>query len=851
MKIKVRLTGWFLASLAAGVTHAFAVNYSVVHSFGILTNVSGFQPQSALVQDASGTLYGVTSVNDGNVQGSVFKIKPDGTGFQVLKGFSPTVNFTNSDGANPVGSLALSGATLYGTTSAGGTGGSGNIFSINTDGTGFAVLTNLPSAQPALTNTLGAYPYGGLILSGSTLYGTTHGGGAGGSGTIFSISTSGGGFTVLKAFSAVGGLGQNGDGADPDGSLVMAGGILYGTAVNGGSNAYGSIYALNPATMAYSVIYTFLGGSDGGNPHSGLCYSNGWLYGTAAGGGSAFSGTVYMLNLSGSIFHTIYTFSGGNDGSTPYGGVILAGATLYGTTYGGGPDRAGNTLGFGTVFAVNTNGSGFTNLFQFDGGASGANPQATLIFSGNALYGSTGGVYGEQDTAGGNGTLFAVNTNGGFTNIYTFKYTDAAQPWSGLVVSNHTLFGTTYGGGASGQGAIYKVNTDGTGYAIIKSFSAFGYDAAAPDFTASTNFDGANPGGDIAVSGNTLYGAAFYGGNYGYGTLYSVNMDGTGFTNLHNFTGGSDGAYPKGGLVLANGMLYGTASGGGSNEGVVFAISPNGAGFTVLKTFSATVNYTNADGAAPYAGLAASGNTLFGATYYGGGHGYGSVFALNASTKAFVNLHSFTGGSDGAYPYAGLLLSGNWLYGVAVGGGTNNTGSVFMVTTNASSFIAVKNFSADPSRTNADGANPYAGLALYGNSIYGTTGNGGANGAGTLFSVNTNGSGATFAALVNFAATNGANPYGRMVFSGNALYGTTLAGGNVGDGTVFSLTLFPLIPLTITQAGPNVILTWSDPNYSLISSPTLDGIYTNVPNATSPYTNAITGTQQFFELEAP
>jgi uncharacterized repeat protein (TIGR03803 family) len=147
-----------------------------------------------------------------------------------------------------------------------------------------------------------------------------------------------------------------------------------------------------------------------------------------------------------------------------------------------------------------------------------------------------------------------------------------------------------------------------------------------------TNSDGANPYAGLILSGNTLYGTTSFGGNSGNGIVFAVNTDGTGFTNLYNFTGGNDGANPYAGLILSGNTLYGTTDGGGSSDdGTVFAVNTDGTGFTNLYTFIG-----GNDGAAPAAGLILSGNTLYGTAYYGGSSDDGTVFSL--MVNAVVSL---------------------------------------------------------------------------------------------------------------------------------------------------------------------------------------------------------------------
>src|ERR1017187_4238712 len=156
-------------------------------------------------------------------------------------------------------------------------------------------------------------------------------------------------------------------------------------------------------------------------------------------------------------------------------------------------------------------------------------------------------------------------------------------------------------------------------------------------FTATSNFinsDGANPRAGLILLGNTLYGTAFNGGSSGFGTVFAVNTNGTGFTNLYNFTVtsgpfniNSDGAEPSAGLILSGNTLYGTASlGGGSGNGTVFAVNTDGMDFTNLHGFTApnAANFTfNSDGATPFGSLILSGNTLYGTAAYGGSSGNG------------------------------------------------------------------------------------------------------------------------------------------------------------------------------------------------------------------------------------
>jgi len=419
-----------------------------------------------------------------------------------------------------------------------------------------------------------------------------------------------------------------------------------------------------------------------------------------------------------------------------------------------------------------------------------------------------------------------------YTNFYGFSYayessgssigtnSDGANPVGGLCLLGNTLYGTANNGGISGSGTVFKVQLDGSGFTNLHNFSGL---------------DGANPQASLVLSGHTLYGSTYAGGSGSNGTVFAVNTDGTGFTNLHSFSTlsavahlvpatNSDGAHPNG-LTLVGNTLFGTAAAGGApGNGTVFAVNTDGTGFTNLYIFSSgsgTLNLKNNDGAEPEAGLVLISNTLYGTTERGGASGSGSVFALHPDGTDFTNLHSFSGTasvatkSDGADPQAGLALAGNTLYGTTASGGAWGHGAVFALNLDGTNPHLLYSFTG----TNGDGVGPSAGLALSGNTLYGSTGGGGSSSDGILFAINTDGTG--FTNLYSFTIDNDYPPGPNLILGGNHLYGT--AAGIIGvsfgtpptvgllgsPGSVFSFAL-PVTPpqLAITRSGTNVILTW-------------------------------------------
>ncbi len=283
------------------------------------------------------------------------------------------------------------------------------------------------------------------------------------------------------------------------------------------------------------------------------------------------------------------------------------------------------------------------------------------------------------------------------------------------------------------------------------------------------NNEGVSPTGSLVLSSNTLYGTTYFGGNFNAGTVFKINTDGTGFTNIYTFTLGSDEENPNSGVILSGNILYGTTYG---SPGTIFKVNTDGTGFTNVY----------APGNRP-SSLILSGNTLYGTTSTGGDFTWGAVFKINIDGSGFTNFYNFTqplgfGGSsgtngDGAAPYAGLILSGNRLYGTASSGGTNGFGTVFAVNTDGASFTTLYNFTAYQDyldyQTNSDGANPMTALILSGNVLYGTTSIGGSSGFGygTVFAVNTDGSG--FMNLHSFSYLDGFNSQGALIFLNNKL----------------------------------------------------------------------------------
>lgn len=382
----------------------------------------------------------------------------------------------------------------------------------------------------------------------------------------------------------------------------------------------------------------------------------------------------------------------------------------------------------------------FSTLASFNG-SNGAYPYYMSL-----VQGSDGNFYGTTLAGGTNssdlcpwgpacGTVFKIAPDGRLTTLYSFcsqpSCTDGANPWAELAPGRDgNFYGTTNNGGptsnCSGCGTVFKITLAG----VLTTLYNF---CSQPNCT-----DGEAPEGALVQgSDGSFYGTTYYGGTYGYGTVFKISPVGS-LTTLYSFCAlsvCSDGELPLAGLVQASdGYLYGTTTGGGTNgnHGTVFKINPTappGQGMTLLYSFCGQPNCS--DGNGPYAPLMqASDGNFYGTSAGGGVYGDGTVFKMTAQ-GTLTTLHNFQGyPTDGEWPTAGLVQGrdGN-LYGTTFMAGVHNNGAVFKITT-AGTLTLLHSFDS------RDGAGPLGGLVQTPTGFfYGTTYGGGANNDGTVFSL--------------------------------------------------------------------------------------------------------------------
>ncbi len=360
--------------------------------------------------------------------------------------------------------------------------------------------------------------YGTLIFDPSgNLYGTTTGG-FGSNGEVYELAhgSSGWSETVLHTFSG-------NDGIAPEGGLVRdAAGNLYGTTSRGGTSDRGTVYELSPTSGGWSetILYSFTGGADGASPEGTLALdAAGNLYGVATFGGGSNNGVVFKLapDSGGWTQSVLYSFTGGNDGGQPLAGVMLDPAgNLYGTA------SQVNNDDTGVVFKLSPNSTGWTEttLYSFTNGNDGGDPEAPLTRDAAGNLYSTGNAGG----TGNAGVVFklhpGVNAPPSLpaawtdTVLYSFSGGDDGNGANTGVVFDQAgnLYGATSQGGSGGFGVVYQLTPGSTGWSenVLYAFTG-GADGGFPESTV------------LLDSAGNIYGTAIAGGQR-CGVVYQITQ---------------------------------------------------------------------------------------------------------------------------------------------------------------------------------------------------------------------------------------------------------------------------------------------------------------------------------------
>lgn len=370
-------------------------------------------------------------------------------------------------------------------------------------------------------------------------------------------------------------------------------------------------------------------------------------------------------------FNSLASFNRTN-GANPYYTYLAQGldGNLYATASAGGANNDGD------VFRITTAGT-LTDIYAFCSLSACADGTAP---SGGLLLTPSGYFYGTTFSGGASnaGSVFKLSPSHVLTTLHSFDSTDGANIYFGLMqATNGNFYGYGTGGGSGSSGTIFEITPAGV-FTLLHSFDAS---------------DGRYPNGVLVEGTNgILYGSTYQGGGHGLGTVFEITLAGK-FTSLYDFTGGADGGSPADAFIQAsNGLFYGTTSTGGANgQGTVFSMTPAGK-ITTLYSFCAMSGCT--DSGYSYGRLVqATDGNLYGTTLVGGAHNAGSIFRITPAGK-FTSLYSFCAKvskqvcTDGQSPYEGLTQATNGvLYGTTYAGGTTNQGTVFSLSAGLKPFV--------------------------------------------------------------------------------------------------------------------------------------------------------------------
>lgn len=779
--------------------------FELLHEFDCLDPTNGCNPAADLIEGSDGALYGTTSDGGGLFRGAVFRIQKDGTGFGLVHSFA--ICATNS--CVPGGVFEGTDGALYGTTQRGGAFREGEVFRVNKDGTGYTVLHAFRCSVAGE----GCYPSSGdragvVEAADGRLYGTTDRGGAADDGILFGLDKDGTGFDVLHEFDCA--TVPASISCRANGGLIQASnGALYGT-----TQTRSRVYRIETDGTGFAVVND-LGGEAFG-PQTGVIEgSDGALYGSARTGGDFTDGVLFRVNPDGTGFSVVHSFECGDastDGCLPTTGLFEG---TDGRLYGTATARSPLSLDNGLVFGLDKDGTGFSTVHAFRCGGQGCLSQGPLLeASDGALYGTTSG-----GGASGAGVLFRIGQDGsGFSVLHEFECsaTSGCIPsldggglpnGGGLIEARDgALYGTTSRGGAFNTGTLFTIRKDGTGLAFIHSFECIaGRFSCAPAVRLLEGSDGA------------LYGTVLRDRADAPGAVFRIEKDGTGYTVLHSMTCASDGCNPQGGLMEgSDGALYGVnPSNGPLGAGTAFRIERDGSGFAVLRSFQVAAD----DGAGPNGGLTeGSDGMLYGVTRNGGASFTGTIYGMNKDGTGFSLLHSLDCNTDGCRP-TGRLIEGSdgFLYGTAsIGVGAASKGSVFRLRRDGTGFEVLHPFLFPCG--GGDGCFPIAGV-IEGRdgAFYGTTREGGA-GAGTLYRLTAEMASVPPTLVVTFPAAGAVVPEGQVLVEGTATDDVGVAGVTV-DGIDAALTVTgnPQDPGEVSFSVP-LVLTAGDHTIEVIAT---------------------------------
>jgi uncharacterized repeat protein (TIGR03803 family) len=652
---------------------------------------------------------------------------------------------------------------------------------------GSIIRMDLPAGTPgnihSFDNDNPHAPFGGLCVSNDDwLYGSVGFNGVNQNGGLYRIRRNGTGFTMLYNYASA-------PGETPyyhtDENVYVVGGrqlLKYDPVANTTTaldddvwtrnlcidnddwiyyHSFSTIEKIKTDGSSQTHLYTFSSFIEGFNPLALTEVPSGKLFGLNTSGGANDGGTLYSIDKDGNNFALLHVFES-SGGLTPMSRLIYFDGKLFGVTLRGG------TYGYGTIYSINADGTGFRVIYHFDGGNASAMPAGKIHITSNGRI--IGAFTNDYQVAFNGYKLYKIDTSGQhFEPFFSISQRNGgAISGDVFVLNDANVYFTSMEYGIHNGGVLNSTDTIGNGGAVHH----FGYSA--------TGFRPA--GSPIKASDGKLYGATVNGGSTGNGIVYSVNIDGSAYTVLHEFSN-SDGYEPAGKLLEASdGMLYGACRFGDSHLGSIYRMQKNGTNFQIIKTFLL-------DGNVPVGGLIEDqAGILYGVHLYGTTGG-GGIFRMNRNGSGYLLLKEFPTSGDLMFPYNGVVLSKGYLYGLCAYGGAENKGGVFRIRTDGSGYQVLHQFTAATGGGELPVGTP---LIASNGKLYGAAAYGGANNEGQLFSIDTTGT--NFTVLHTFAASvDGAYPWGGLLqASDGIIYGTTTLSSitpPLNGGTVFRINL--------------------------------------------------------------
>lgn len=683
-----------------------------------------------------GFFYGSTTGNGYGDAGSVFKIKPDGTGYTILRKFTRA----NDGGSIRWSPVIAADGYLYGICEDGGQNNNGTIWKLAKDGSSFSLLKTFNLSTEATKGF-----YGSLVMGADgRLYGTIDGG----NGYIIRINTNGSGFTKLVSFTNNSGSYK---GSAPRAPMLLAGdGNFYGVCSGGGSGK-GVAFMYNPATNVYTLLKSFTD-NDGAYPSTTpVEAAGGYIIGGCPNYGTLNGGTIWKLKKDGSVFTVLQqldlSVTGNRPGKRLY---IHTDGFVYGTMGGYGPLNTGSFFkiaqdgtGFtvlrsnfsggeqawtliykeldnkfyiifnyggnassGLLASVNPDGSDYKHIYVFGYESEGVAPVGIPRVAANVNSSQYGNAFGVTGSSGlyGDGNLFSYKT--AFTNqrpsiLHNFNpdadgYSPAGRS-SPLLGSDGFIYGVLgYGGPVTGNsGTAYRINPDDTSsFTIIKTFGNYG---SSP--TGCTI-----PGVIMEAADGYLYGNTTQSGDNNRGTIFKMQKDGSNYSNIYQFGGSSTlltgGSFIQDPVTL---KLIGTGS-LSNNDGVIFSISTDGTVLSIIKTFPAASGAT--DGLNPSGLLKLQNDTLYG-TAGAGPSNFGLIYKIHKNGTGFSVIKSFIN-TEGGTPYGNLQISDDgYIYGTCGGTQASSSGpNIYKIKKDGTGFTILKSFGTDNNNIEGNAPGP-------------------------------------------------------------------------------------------------------------------------------------------------